>query len=225
MSKTAPLVRAGDTVTHPSFALTQPPKPVVIVEVWPDGSAELDNGHCLPAHTLVPVLTGEQWVPVAGFEGRYWVSSHGHVLSTGYYRTQRTRLLRVLAPHRYPAVTLSHNGERIRIGINRLVAQHFLPSPAQVRCTFVLPRDGNHLNLRAENLEWVDPCEVGDADVAARLHPRGEQHPNSRLTSAQVEQVRELAAQGTPFPALAQQFNVSRPAIFQIVHRQFRRHG
>ncbi|MDB5267565.1 MAG: hypothetical protein JWP58_605 [Hymenobacter sp.] len=215
------LVRTGATVAHPSFA----PAHAVVVEVWPNGSAELDNGRHLPVHTLMPVPTGEQWVPVAGFDGRYLISSHGKVVSTRYKQAARTRLLRVLAPRRYPAVALSNELGITRVGINRLVAQHFLPPPAQARFTFVLPRDGQPLNLRAENLQWVDPCEAEDADVAPRLHPRGERHRNSRLTTVQVVEVRLLAAQGTTCQALANRFGVSRPAISQIVNHRTRRHA
>jgi hypothetical protein len=121
-------------------------------------------------------------------------------------------------------VALSNEGIITRIGLNRLVAQYFLP-PARACCTSVLPRDGNHLNLRAENLEWVDPREAEDAKVAPRLHPVGSTHPNSWLTTAQVEEVRVLAAQGMTCQALAHRFGVSRPAISYIVNHRTRRHG
>lgn len=218
-------LRAGDTVTHSSFAPAGLSAHAVVAEVWPDGWAELDNGHRLPVHALVPVTTGELWLPIAAYEGRYLLSSHGQVLSTCYRRTARTRLLRVLAPRRYPSVALSNAKGLTQIGINRLVAQHFLPPPAEARLTFVLPRDGNHLNLRAENLQWVDPCEAGDADVAARLHPRGERHHNSRLTTIQVAEVRRLATLGITCQTLANGYGVSRPAISQIVNHHTRRHA
>jgi predicted XRE-type DNA-binding protein len=218
-------LRAGATVTHPRFVLEGRPACAVVVEVWPGDLAELDNGHYLPARELASVATGERWAPVTGYDGRYLVSSHGKVVSTAYHRATRTRLLRFLAPTRYPAVALSNAAGVTRVGINRLVAQHFLLPPAEARLTVVLPRDGNHLNLHVDNLQWVDPREAEDEDVAPRLHPRGERHRNSRLTSAQVVEVRQLAAQGNAQQAIADQFGVSRPAISYIVNGQTRRHA
>lgn len=225
MSSALHAVRAGDTVAHPSVAPAGLFEYAVVVEVWADGSAELDNGRCLPSHAWVRVATDEQWLPVAGYDGRYRVSSHGKVLSTRYKQTVRTRLLRVLAPQRYPAVALSNAAGITQVGINRLVAQHFLPLPADVRLTVLLPRDGNHLNLHADNLQWVDPREVEDMDVAPRLHPRGERHGSTRLTTAQVVEIRRLVTQGRTKQAIAGQFGVSRPTISQIAHGHSRRHA
>lgn len=224
MSTSPDLLRAGATVAHPSFTPAGLPQHAAVVEIWPDGSAELDNGLRLLTLTLVPVATGERWLPVAGYAGHYLVSSYGKLVSTRYRGSARTRLLRVLAPARYPAVALSNGAGVTQIGLNRLVAQHFLPPPDEARCTVVLPRDGNPLNLCVDNLQWVDPREVADPDVAPRLHSRGEHHANSRLTTAQVVEVRHLAAQGTTNQALANQFGVSRPTISQIVNGHARCH-
>lgn len=223
---TAPcLVRAGDTAAHPSFALAGLPARAVVLEVWPNGTAELDNGHSLPAGELTSVATGERWALVAGYDGRYLVSSHGKVVSTAYHRTTRTRLLRIVSPQRYPSVSLNNADGIMQVGVNRLVAQHFLTPPGEARLTVVLPRDGNHLNLHVDNLQWVDPRETEDPDVAPRLHPRGERHRNSRLTASQVVEVRRLAAQGHTKQALADQFGVSRPAISYIVNGYTRRYA
>ncbi|MDB5268520.1 MAG: hypothetical protein JWP58_1560 [Hymenobacter sp.] len=225
MPSITPTLYAGDTVTNPGFARAGLAEYAVVIEVLTDGAVELDNGQVLLADVLVPVATGEAWLPVTGFADRYRVSSHGKVVSLQYKRTTRARLLRPSGASRYPSVTLCCEATTAQVGLNRLVAQHFLPPPADARQTFVLPRDGNHLNLRVDNLQWVYPCEVADGATTAYLYHSGELHHKSRLSTAEVAQVRHLAAQGTPQKTLAQRFNMSRPAISLIVNWHTRRYA
>ena len=216
-------LRAGDTVTSPAFARAGLAEHAVVVEAITDGAVELDNGQVLLVSTLVPVTTGEVWLPVAGFTDRYLISSHGKVVSLQFKRTKRARLLRPTGPSRYPSVTLYSEATVAQFGLNRLVAQHFLPPPTDARKTFVIPLDGNHLNLRADNLRWVFPSETADEATTAYLYRSGERHYRSRLSTAEVTQVRHLAAQGATQKALAERFSVSRPAISLIINRHTRR--
>jgi hypothetical protein len=225
MSSVTPTLNAGDTVTIRGSARAGLSKYAVVVEVMANGAIELDNGKVRLAKALVPVATSEVWLPVNEFADRYRVSSYGKVVSLRYKRTTRVRLMRVSGASRYPSVTLCNEANIVQVGLNRLVAQHFLPPPANARQTFVLPRDGNHLNLRVDNLQWVDPSEVIDEAIAAYLYRSGEHHHRSWLTTSEVAQVRHLAAQGTTQKALAQQFNMSRPAISLIVNRHTRRYA
>ncbi|GAB3852070.1 hypothetical protein GCM10028822_19380 [Hymenobacter terrigena] len=225
MSFVTPTLRAGDAVAILAHARAGLPEHAVVVEMLADGTVELDNGHTLLANVLVPVANGEVWLPVAGFADRYRVSSHGKVVSLQYKRTARERLLRPSGATRYPSVTLCCEATIAQVGLNRLVAQHFLPAPDDARRTFVLPRDGNHLNLRADNLQWVYPCEVTDEATSTYLYHSGELHHNSRLSTDEVAQVRHLAAQGTTQKVIAQRFNISRPAISLIVNGHTRRYA
>jgi len=163
------------------------------VEVF-GNHVELDNSLRLSRRQVVLVVTGEQWLAVTGHEDRYRLSSHGKVVSIHYRRSARERLLQVLAPTSYPSVALSRPAGVQQVGLNRLVAQHFLPPPADPAMTYVVPKDENGLNLKVENLQWAHPCQGTDDTVAAYLRPRGERHHASRLSTAQVEEVRQLAA-------------------------------
>jgi hypothetical protein len=218
-------VRAGATVTHPDLETNGVPAAAVVVEVWANGLAELDHGVALPADELTPVATDEAWVCVTGYAGSYWLSSWGKVVSTHYLRSGRVRLLRVLAPTVYPAVALRRGGRTVQVGLNRLVAEHFLAPPAEARLTHVLPKDGNALNLCADNLYWADLRETADPVAAERLHPSGEGHAGHRLTTAQVQQVHQLIAQGATQQAVADRFGVSRVTISYVVNGQMRRKG
>ncbi|MGI4742441.1 MAG: helix-turn-helix domain-containing protein [Janthinobacterium lividum] len=218
------LFRAGHTVIHASFVGLQLPEQAVILELHVSGLAELNNGLYLPERELHLVNTGEQWAIIAGYD-RYLLSSHGKVVSLFYHRTDRQRLLKVLRPTIYPGVTLVNEKGPRQVGLNRLVAQAFLPPPAEVRLRQVLPKDGNHLNVRVDNLYWADPSEVEDEAVVQYLRRRGERHYFSKLTAAEVAQARELVAQGATRQAVATKFGVSRPTISTLVSGATRRNA
>lgn len=108
----------------------------------------------------IPVLPGEEWSPVAGYEDLYEISSHGRVKSIGWYvsgakrRYARARI-RVNGSDAggYPKVELAKNGAIKTVLIHRLVAIAFVPNPLNLGV--VHHKDENRLNPRADNLEWV----------------------------------------------------------------------
>jgi len=204
---------AGHTVQYPCHS----PHTAVIVEIWDHTLAELDSGQRVPLTALCALASDEQWRPVTGFEELYRISSHGKVVSLQYKRTARHRLLRVLSPRRYPSVSLYSDLTTQQIGLNRLVALHFLAPPTEARFNHVMPKDGNHLNLRAENLQWVDQAERKDQTVLQRFHACRARNTHSKLTAESVQQIRALAARGYSNQALAVQFGVSRPTISYVV--------
>lgn len=207
---------AGRTVTYISTS-TAAAVQSVIVELHSVHTAELDTGELVPLVTLTLVTSDEQWCPVTGFADRYVVSSHGKVVSLSYSQSGRRRLLRVQSPHRYPSVSL-HNGVQVtQVGLNRLVAQHFLPPPPEARFAHVVPKDGNVLNLQADNLQWADSRTDESQTVRERFRRHGASNANSKLTPELVRQIRQLAVEGRNNQQLAVQFGVSRPTISLIV--------
>ncbi|WP_354581063.1 hypothetical protein [Hymenobacter sp. UYP22] len=105
----------------------------------------------------------------------------------------------------------------MQTGLNQLVAQHFLPAPAEGRLRHLLPKDGNHLNVRADNLQWADRGEMDDLVVLQRFHACGVRNAHSKLTPELVREIRHLASQGHSNQQLATQYGVSRPAISLLV--------
>lgn len=204
-------IQAGHTVTYPRFAPLQEPAHAVVVEiilVKNAQQAELDNGHLLPLEELRRVETGEQWAAVAGYE-HYRVSSHGKVVSLHYNRQPRQRLLKPLNTKRYPEIGLSNQAAFLRIGLNRLVAQTFLPPPADDSLEVVIPKDGNRLNICVDNLQWASLSEMADKPIWRYL--RGSR--TCKLQAADIAQIRQLAAQGLTQQVIADKFGVSRPSI------------
>jgi hypothetical protein len=209
-------LRAGHTITHPCFASLNLPEHAVIVEVRA-GIAELTNSLCLSQTELTFVETGERWVTIADYD-QYLLSSHGKVINLRYCRTKRERLLKVLNLPLHPRVSLRNRTGTRQIGINRLVAQAFLPPPAEKRLTHVIPKDGNLLNVQVDNLQWADPRERHDEAVMKYLYRRGEQHHLCKLTTEEVVAVRLLVAQGIKRQAVADTYGVSQQAISLIAN-------
>ena len=93
-------------------------------------------------------MINEVWKPVAGYEGIYEVSDYGNIRKTNGKEMRGN-----VNSYGYRVVRLSKNGVGIDKKVHRLVAIAFLPAIPGKEC--VNHKDGNKLNNRVENLEWV----------------------------------------------------------------------
>lgn len=117
----------------------------------------------------------EEWRPVVGYEGSYEISSHGRVKSLcrdvlmkdGRYKhvTQR-----IIASHLswkgYRVVKLYEGCKRKQKYIHRLVAESFIGGLGET----VNHKDGNKVNNRPENLEWMSCADNNRHAVDIGLH-------------------------------------------------------
>lgn len=97
----------------------------------------------------------EIWKPIAGYNGKYEISSFGRVKSHAYTSVRFIR--EQLAGKGYPKVSLRKDGKTQQHYIHRLVAEAFLDNPEQK--TEVNHIDGNKRNNHVQNLEWVSRKE------------------------------------------------------------------
>lgn len=128
-------------------------------------------------------IEGEQWAPVAGFDGRYSVSSHGRVRSVwgDGFRIMRPGI----RPYGYRCAMLSDCGRQVGRYVHRLVALAFVPvveGKGEVN-----HKDGNAANNRADNLEWVTHRE--NMEDAMRRH-------GNRWLERMVRRTRMVRAMG-----------------------------
>ena len=88
-------------------------------------------------------------------------SKNYEVSDTGLVRRIETKHeLKGCISSGYRSVKLTFNNSyQKRFYVHRLVAEHFINNPDPKNKTFVNHIDGNKMNNRAENLEWVSPRE------------------------------------------------------------------
>ena len=100
----------------------------------------------------------EQWKAVADSNGEYHISDHGRVRSHKFSKERILKpFLRGSLHSLYWAVRIQTNEKWKTHNIHRLVALAFLSNPDNK--PQVNHKDGNKLNNKADNLEWVTAKE------------------------------------------------------------------
>lgn len=91
----------------------------------------------------------EKRIILNGKETPYLVRDDGTI-----YSEKRNRILKgTLARNEYPTIYLTQDNKQYNLMVHRLVAEYFVPNPNNY--TIVHHKNGNKLDCRAENLEWV----------------------------------------------------------------------
>lgn len=169
----------------------------------------------------------EVWRPVGGFEGFLEVSDHGRIRTLDTIRTgvrcgkPHPQLKKgvVMSPfvlnNGYLCVAPKFGDIRKKLLVHRLVALAFVDG--YFEGATVNHIDGDKLNNRFENLEWVTlsrntahQWEIGLIDL------RGEKHPSAKLSDADVVAVRESLNKGERVSAVAMRYGVSDALIYKI---------
>lgn len=94
-------------------------------------------------------IPSESWKKIDGVTG-YMVSDKGRIMS---FKKKKPSILRTtIQESGYEYVSLSQNGHCLSRRVHRLVANAFLPNPANL--PEINHKDGNPLNNNVTNLEW-----------------------------------------------------------------------
>mgnify|MGYP002622098599 CR=1 FL=1 len=165
------------------------------------------------------ILLGEEWRDVEGYEGLYQVSDLGRVRS---FHNQYGRILKpIVTSHGYAQVTLAKNGTMRSRHIHMLVAKAFIPNPENK--PQVNHIDGNPMNNRLENLEWVTSQENIRHAYRTGLAKSGADRKNARFTEDQVRYIRRVYKKGDPefgMAALGKKFGVNIQVIWGVIHHR-----
>lgn len=145
----------------------------------------------------------EVWKSVPGYEGFYEASNLGRVktlsrwvpFKTGGGRQQKEKVMKLNRHDQgYRQVTLYKDGTRVNRFVHALVLQAFVgPCPEGMECCH---DNGDRADNRLENLRW-DTLASNQADrLIHGTDHRGERQGSSKLTTADVRQIKKLLRRG-----------------------------
>ena len=171
-------------------------------------------------------MTKEKWVSVKGFEGRYEVSNLGRVKSLSRRAGNTITRERVLKTDKrltvdgYARVSLRDGKRAHEFRLTRLVAEHFVPNPDNKET--VNHKNGNKLDDRAENLEWMTREENMQHayDNNLKKPMKGTLNANAKLTDDEVREIRrryKRYCQKNGTVALSKEFGVTNRVIGLVV--------
>lgn len=179
--------------------------------------------------------TQEIWRPIPGWEGIYEVSDHGRIrvdpdCPNKCLRKAGMIMKQTINASGYARIALSRNRKYKHLMVHRLVALAFNGPPEPPDLT-TNHKNGIKLDNRPENLEYMTRGEnclhaletglapMGDRHWTRRLREhvrRGEKGTGSKLTNADVVEIRRLLSNGIKPPAIAKQYPVTAGTIRKI---------
>lgn len=158
-------------------------------------------------------------IDIKGYEGIYKISKDGKVWSN-----LSNRYIGSNVKNAYAIVDLRKDCKQNIKTVHRLVAEHFIPNPRNLR--EVNHKDGNKHNNDVSNLEWVSSSENTKHSWDNKLQNNiGLVKAKRKLSPEQVVEIRKrykprCKKNGTR--ALSREFNVSQAQISFIVNNKER---
>ena len=166
----------------------------------------------------------EMWRDINDFDG-YEVSNFGNVRGKDRLRKGRHGLRltngqpmkQVFNKKGYPEVRFRKEGTHTKL-IHRLVAKAFVPN--RDNKSQVNHIDGNKLNNRADNLEWVNNSENQLHAYKLGLQPSraGENNSKAKITDKDVTLLKELYNSGKNIVEVSKTMNISLDSTRQIIY-------
>lgn len=155
-------------------------------------------------------LPNEMWVK-STVSNDYMVSNLGRIKSNGF-KNYTQRILSQHIVRKYLQVSLQINKKQIFYKSHRLIALAFIPNPFKKEQ--VNHKNGDKLDNRVENLEWVTLLENQQHRHLTKLvDVRGENNNKAKLTNQQVVEIFESTGSSLP---ISIKYNISRTVVHHI---------
>lgn len=140
-----------------------------------------------PVHPLRPILPGEIWKEVKGWEGIYWISNLGRVKNQ-FNKIMKTFINGV----GYKQIVFRANHIIQRPLIHRLVAEAFVPNPDPEHFSVINHIDETRTNNNATNLEWTTTMgNLHSGTVQERLAVHNLARRNKKLSSLSTQEEKD----------------------------------
>lgn len=139
-----------------------------------------------PVHPLRPILPGEIWKEIKGWEGIYWISNLGRVKNR----------FKIMKPHLnkvgYFQIDFRGDKKRIKPYIHRLVAEAFVSNPDPEKFKVVNHKDECRTNNYSTNLEWTTTMgNMHSGTVQERLAVHHLARRNNKLSSLSTQEEKD----------------------------------
>jgi hypothetical protein len=169
----------------------------------------------------------EIWKDIPGYEGYYQVSNYGKIMGvnrTLVYKKRgkehshfvKRKVLSQIINHKgYFRICLRKNGNSKQGNVSRLVAIAFVPNPENK--PQVNHIDGNKLNDRVDNLEWVTARENIIHGYKNGLFPK-KRKSKKHFKKEDVFRIRDLIKTQT-LSSVAKEYNACVSTIHAIKHK------
>lgn len=167
---------------------------------------------------LFPDLPGEEWRVIENFP-RYRASQLGRI------RSENNRILkRSVGSTGYCVVGIRNaNGQVKTMKVHRIIAMTFCSRPNDPEASTVNHIDGDKMNNRADNLEWLSSRDNFAHAVANRLHSHGESNGKSKLTVRSVANILHMQDEARQVD-IARWYGVDSATIGHVIRRRSWKH-
>lgn len=172
-------------------------------------------------------MSDEIWKDVEGYEGLYQASSYGRVRAlvkrNNAYPKDGILKGGLNSKGYFHYILTDASGGRKIFKAHRLIASVFLGEcPEGMQVNHI---DANKLNNRIENLEYITQRENIHHSMRLGLHPKGIKQGHSKLTEAQVLEIRARYIPNVVSQSmLAKEYGVTKTLIRQIIKRRNWKH-
>lgn len=146
----------------------------------------------------------------------YGCTEDGVVYRLSTMRKMKIRPMGGMGEDKYLGFRACHNNKPENVYLHVFIADCWLHNDSPETKTQVNHKDGNKMNYRIDNLEWVTIAQNRHDAYRTNLDPKGQERYNASLQDSQVHLICQMLKDGYRVSDLASMFEVTKDAIRKI---------